>query len=357
MAFDGLTSTKSELDALLLSLGALNQKVDGLAARVTKLETTPGPGPDPEPEPEPEPEPATKRYFSAQSNWNTPISASPSLSPRSQDLVNRLVSLKPGTNTLQLNQNTWAVNVAVAPKGFTGRRVSAINPGNWKMDGIPLLETANGTPDTDAHLVIIDEDQNKVWNFQGNTKRTANGYTAEAMGVFRLDGPGWYNPNMAGPWTGRSSNASLLGGLIFPEELRAGAIEHALAIGIDGSQMAPLSEAARPAYTSDGGGVPGGIPNGTRYQLNPSFNVEASTLGKEAKVIAKAMQKYGFFVTERTSGIALYFRSTSNGLASYAGMNFSGLNGNLLSQCRVIAPALSYEYDFPARFTPAQPYR
>jgi stage V sporulation protein SpoVS len=339
VAYDKVSTLSAEITALDARLSA---QAAALEARVAKLEgavVTPPPNPVPVP----------GRVFNVSANWNTKIAAGAVTAGGSASLVSRLAAL----GSFNLNQNAWAVNVARAPVGFSGPRVSALNPDGWRMEGIPMLPEAIGTPDSDAHLVIIDEDKGLVWNFQGNTKNLGSSYTAEAFGVFRLGGPGWWDPTN-GPWTGRSSNACLLGGLILPDELIAGVIPHALAIGVDGSLLA--AQPVLPAKTTDAGGVVGGLPNGSRLQLDPLFDINTIP-GREARIIAKAMQDYGVFVVERTTGVALYFQSTSNGKANYSGMNFSGLVPGLWNRCRILLPNASYAYDSAPSYTPPMPHK
>lgn len=294
--------------------------------------------------------PIDARYFNAAANWNTPLGSAPSIAPNSSGMINRLKEVKGPTDDWQLNIGQWGPNIAWAPADAP--RTYAANA-DWRIDDVPWVSDATGSPDTDGHCVIIDESRGVAYNFY-QLQRVSGHYTCGALGVFRLDGPGWYNPDMGGPWTGRSANSCLLAGTILPDELRSGRIPHAISFGLDGSAMDQLP--ALPAYTTDPGNPPGGVPNGSRIQLDPSYDVDGSSAGEEAKVILKALQEFGGFIVERTSGFALYFQCTANGNASYAGMDFSGLNGAIFDYCRIITPAASYEYDYPSRFSPAQPY-
>jgi hypothetical protein len=299
---------------------------------------------------------APARFFSRASLFNQPIPAEAKLAPRSIKIRNQLIRVKTADEPLQLNRDLWTVNVSFAP--VDAKRVSVTNADGWRVDGVPLGEDAFGTSDADGHLVIIDQEKNLVWNFY-QARRKGDMLTAAAFGVFRLNGPGWWNPNggsVPGPWSGRSSNASLLGGLIFPEELTAGEIPHALSLSMDVKFMA--QKPALPALTTDDHGVPGGIPNGSRLQLDPRLDLDNLGLGREAKIIARAWQKFGAFIVERGTGIAIYFRSVQNlhGQNPYKGMDFTGLTGRLLQHTRVISPERSYEYDYPSRFNPPMPY-
>jgi hypothetical protein len=278
------------------------------------------------------------KYFASDSLWNTPVPDNPQLASNSSAIAAMLDQSGFG---FQLNQSAWAVNVAVAPPGTP--RTSVHGP-DWTIDNVPITPDSYGTKDSDGHLVIIDQELGKIWNFMGAGNLPSD-HQATAGGVFDIDGSGWWDPNAGGgPWTGRSSNASYLGGLILPEELKAGAIHHALAVGVDVSLMS--DSPAKPALTTDANGVPGGVPNGTRLQLDPNLDLDSLGLGREARIVAEALQEYGAFVIERTSGFALYFQSNQN-LPSdpYASMNFSGLDQKLHDHWQVVAPQAPKSYD------------
>ena len=316
-------------------------EVPTTAEPIALTSNTPDPEPtSPAPSPTPSPTPTGEaKFFAADSLWNTPIADNAQLAGNSDAIASKLDNSGFG---FQLNQSSWGVNIAYAPAG-TPRH--SVTNGDWTMTNVPITADSYGTKDSDSHLVIIDEELGKVWNFMG-ANNLPNDHRATAMGVFDINGSGWWDPSAGGGglWTGRSSNASYLGGLILPEELKAGAIHHALAVGIDVSLMS--DSPARPALTTDANGVPGGVPNGSRLQLDPNLNLDTLGLGPEARIIAEALQEYGAFVTERTSGFALYFQSGQNqGKDLYAGMNFSGLDESLHDHWRVIAPESPINYD------------
>jgi hypothetical protein len=95
--------------------------------------------------------------------------------------------------------------------------------------------------------------------------------------------------------------------------------------------------------------------------LSPTLDLDTMGLGREAKIICQAWQTYGAFVVESTSGFCMYFRSTANGGASYSGMDFTGIRKGdqafttIKNNFRIIAPAPSYEYDYPSRWSPVNP--
>jgi len=283
---------------------------------------------------------STAKYFASDSLWNTPIGDRPVLSPNSARIAGLLDASGFG---FQLNNNNWAVNIAYADAN-TPRYTVTDPQGYWKMDGVPLPASANGTKDSDSHLVIIDQSQNKVWDFMG-AGNLYQSHQAAAFGVYDLNGSGWWDPSAGsgGPWVSRSSNSSSLAGTITPEELKAGHIDHAIAVAADVSLLGHTP--ALPAKTTDGT-VAGGVPIGSHLQLDPNLDINSLLLGPEAKVIAEALQQYGAYVVDRTNGFAVYMQSKQN-LPSdpYTGMNFAGLDSRLHDHWQVLAPEAPDSYD------------
>jgi hypothetical protein len=94
---------------------------------------------------------------------------------------------------------------------------------------------------------------------------------------------------------------ALLGGLITPEEVAAGEIRHALAMGVP--RVAPHFVA--PATDTDGR-TPGGIPLGTHFRLDPSLDVASLGLPRTAAIIAVAAQRYGAYVRDTSGAVPFY---------------------------------------------------
>ena len=63
-----------------------------------------------------------------------------------------------------------------------------------------------------------------------------------------------------------------------------------------------------PANRSDGfnpQNAPNRIPQGLRFRLDPAVNVDALPMSRIGKVIAKAAQRYGFVVWDKSGALAL----------------------------------------------------
>ncbi len=81
-------------------------------------------------------------------------------------------------------------------------------------------------------------------------------------------------------------------------ELKAGVIPHALAMNIPWAKPKTYSW---PAQRSDGRSTdPNAIPEGARFRLDPTLNIDALNLPPMTKMIAKAAQTYGMVVRDQT---------------------------------------------------------
>jgi hypothetical protein len=83
-------------------------------------------------------------------------------------------------------------------------------------------------------------------------------------------------------------------GVVRPEEIQQGHIDHALALIIPYWRKSFI---ACPAVKSTGGADDANaIPIGAQLQLDPTFNVDGTTWAPWQKTIAKALQTYGAYV-------------------------------------------------------------
>ena len=119
-------------------------------------------------------------------------------------------------------------------------------------------------------------------------------------GVSKDDGI-WTNP-----FGTTATGLPFLGGQISVEELRRGHIPHAIGIALVNTETWKIF--SWPANRSDGynpNALPNRIPQGLRFRLDPTIDVDALPLHPVAKTIAKAAQTYGFVVWDKGGSIAL----------------------------------------------------
>jgi hypothetical protein len=103
------------------------------------------------------------------------------------------------------------------------------------------------------------------------------------------------------------------------KELRAGRIEHALALTLP----SPRADAfAWPAQRTDGTGPSDAIPEGARLRLDPDLDLEGLHLPPLTLMIARAAQRHGMIVRDQTGvAVGLYAQDPGRRKDPYTGRN------------------------------------
>jgi hypothetical protein len=234
-------------------------------------------------------------------------------------MINNLLSVFPNPQQVQIEldglQWSWSVPIYTADASTPHQRVCSVDPPSICSNDVPIPTDAIPSPDTDRKMVVVDctvADQPRAWSFWSLKKQdTANGEWTVGTNAFgwvdlsaRGDGLNNYD---GGRWGGRASSWNYIAGLILPEEIARGRIDHALAIALPGQALSP--SAVWPARGSDGySRDPYAIPMGSHLQLDPNLDIDSLSLSSGAKVIAKALQTYGAWVGDAGSTIGLDVR-------------------------------------------------
>ncbi len=345
---DGKVSHTSQGNRTTVRVSKTAQSVKVEALGVTDTGTWPTVTPPPPP-------PPGGRWFSDTSPWNTPIPASAQPVADSSRWISALAASVGGIN---VNQGAWCPAVYYPPPGTQRQTVQLDN--GWRIDGVPIPGNVKPSGDSDAHLCIIDTEQNMAWEFFA-WRGSPGAWGAHAGIVFGLGNHGWWDGTyssggLSGPWAARASGAALSGGLIRKTEAAAGVIPHAL------SACAPkgvIGPPVVPARTSDGSGGSGAMPMGSRIQLDPAVNIATLGLSAGEEMIARAMQTYGVYVTDSSSAFAIYaenFAGGSNpGSNPYPPSWGNGLPKVLIERSRIVASPTGVVWDNRATF--GQPHK
>ena len=158
---------------------------------------------------------------------------------------------------------------------------------------------------TDKHAILIDPDHRygyEVWLGEAR----GDGYHATYLVRTDLRGSGI--SLVDGQSQGiRAFGGSLAGGLIRCRELANGDIPHALAVLLSNDQLRKGSTMFKqkvwPAsFTDDGGrnGYAGEVPMGALLAIPADVDIEKLPLTREGKVLARAYQRFGGYVVDRT---------------------------------------------------------
>jgi hypothetical protein len=188
---------------------------------------------------------------------------------------------------------------------------------------VPLPANAQPAAGSDGDLVVWQPSTDRLWEFW-RLVHEAGGWQASWGGAMRevsLDA-GVYQADVwpgAEPWWGVSaSSLSLVGGLISLEDLRRGAIDHALSMSIPDVRAGVY---ASPAQRSDGSSAdPLSLPEGAHLRLNPNLDLAALHLPAVTLMIARAAQRYGIFVRDGAREVTFQAQDpTPTGTNPYAG--------------------------------------
>ncbi len=188
-----------------------------------------------------------------------------------------------------------------------------------KAGKFPVPKVPPGTKPvsgTDGHLAVI-VDRTVYEIFKATVSADGTITNAKAVGRASLDGNGQTN-NADAP--SNAAGLSLLAGLITPEELASGHIDHALAFSVPGIKG---GTAIFPAWSNVGvscsevGKNPCNtvLAEGSKIQLDPSVNI--SGLPEPQKTIAKALQTHGAYLRDNGGSFAIYGETSNRWPSSY----------------------------------------
>ena len=274
------------------------------------------------------------RLYSSASPFNRPIPAHPVVDPRSAMLVKGLASAATnGGFVIALNRWTVPVYLATARTPRYRLALSASWAPSHSLSGVPIPNAARPDPASDGQVAVVDRRTRCEYDLWEARRRGAT-WSAGWANSLRTSGSGIYGHGLST----RGSGFALLAGLVRPEELATGRIDHALIFSY------PYTSAAgfvAPATESDGKSTRSdAIPEGALLQLDPTLDV-GSLPGYE-RAIARALQRYGMYLGDTSdSNVSLYGVSGQSYVRNpYAGMTSSGGYATLkdipISRFRVI---------------------
>jgi hypothetical protein len=259
----------------------------------------------------------TDRLFAPDSVWNARLADDAPLDPTNDARMAAFAA--EARSEIKRAIGPWIAETQYSTPIYTvgpdqPRASVKIDAGSWANPlktalaaGVPIPADAKPAKGTDGHMTIYQPATDSLWEFW-RAKHRADGWHASWGGAMQnvSTSPGYYSSSSwpglrpSQGWNFGSSATSLpiAAGVVRISELRAGEITHALAIDLpDGCR----TTFAWPAQRTDGGSKsPNCIPEGAHLRLDPSLDLSKLDLPWIDLVLARAAQRYGMIVRDRT---------------------------------------------------------
>jgi len=260
--------------------------------------------------------------YSSANPFAKKIESNPEIDPDSDAMVEGLVSQ--AVIGFVIAQKQWTVPVYYADESTPRYDVTLKCGKEWEMGvtqlkNVPIPDWAepsdddhegeinpdgcggsgNGPDEGDFAMAVIDTSTRCEYDFW-QAKKTKGKWAASWANSISIDSDGVFEKGISA----RGSGFALLNGLIWPDELKAGRIDHAIAFSYDLTRAGgPVSPATDSDGTSKGSDT---MPEGARVQLDPTLDLDSLGLTDYEKTIAKALQEYGMILVDDGGGMAFY---------------------------------------------------
>lgn len=245
------------------------------------------------------------RPFAANAFINTPVSQNAAVAANSPAIISQAVTSYASHAALS-NNSDWGIPIVNAESQSNHYTVGCRYYGCDRHFG-PVQIPAGAQPDSgsDGHLVVLQPNGNELDMWLG--QHTSSGWTAGSRWVESASGPAANCTQVHGCSGANAADFALAAGVIRPEEVAQGHIDHALVITTPDTRQGYI---ACPATNTDGRHAdPNAMPIGAHVQLDPSVNVSALPIPAWERVIAVALQQYGAYVVDTGGSLAIYGQS------------------------------------------------
>jgi hypothetical protein len=248
------------------------------------------------------------RFYSDASFWNTRIPASPSIDPNSADMVSTSLAAFGGRGVINSGDD-WGIPLAYADAHSKTYTIECLLFGCETTVRFRIPRYATPNTESDGHLAIYDPTTNQELDlWQGAYDPRTRTWAASSRTATASD---WGAVCPEGKRCGGGGTAAgflEFGGVIRPEEIAQGHIDHALVLSAPSVRAEYIACPAtnywaslEPQYKRD----PGALPLGARVQLDPEIDVDAKPWPAWEKVVAKALQTYGAYIADVSGSLEL----------------------------------------------------
>jgi hypothetical protein len=282
--------------------------------------------------------PVETSLFAATSVWNSELPTDAPLDPASAILAQTLRDTATANLAARTGPwiQTWDYSTPVyrVPAEQPTVRVQ-LDAGSWAttlqaaLEAVPIPSNAQPAAGTDGHLTIWQPSTDRLWELY-RAHNEPDGWHADFGGaMMNVSGnPGYYTP-LAWPgalsvWGATATSLPAVAGTMLITELQSGVIPHALAMAVPFARARVFSW---PAQRTDGTSAdPNAIPEGARFRIDPTLDLDALDMPPVTRMMAKAAQRYGMIVRDQTSHAIGFFAEdpSPTGADPYASL-FGGL--------------------------------
>lgn len=241
--------------------------------------------------------------FPASNAWNTDISSAPVDSNSANILANMSSGTALHADFGSGTYNGAKIGIPYMVVAGTQARVPIVfnaygdesDPGPYP---IPPTAPVEGEPNAgDRHVLVIDRDNNRLYELGNGYKQSDNSWLAYVGAIFHLDSNTVRPGGQAGWTSADAAGLPIFPGLVRYDEAATGTIPHALRFTVATTRKAYVPPATHWASSNTSVNQP---PMGMRVRLKASFTIPAS-FSTEGKAILQAMKKYGMLLADNGS--------------------------------------------------------
>ncbi len=270
--------------------------------------------------------PGTGPYFTTQMFFNTDVSTVPK-SPASDSLIAALAS-EGGWGNSNVMQIDFAIDVLGADSTTPHRAFTPTS--DWSSpdcdsDPVPVPVGGNVEGETgyactgggDCHLIVVDKDAHKLYEMWRADIQSSTTFYGGCLAIWNLGQT--YSDSLRGD---QCTSADAAGYPIAPllftaDEVAAGHIDHAIRFILPNNRV--QRGYTRPAtHASSTTGISSAPAYGVHLRLRADYPID-SLPTEGAKVVARAMQKYGMYHADG-GNIALTAQADTHTTAKWAGL-------------------------------------
>jgi len=262
----------------------------------------------------------SSRLFAADSVWNACFPADAPIDSGSGEMVEGLVNevdreTSAGTGPYIQTDSYSTPLYVVRAKQPVVRVALDDSHAPWRRGlqrafrKVPIPNRARPAAGSDAHMTVWQPSRDRLWEFWQARKERGVWHASWGGAMKHVSkSPGYFDarswPRLSKSyWGATATSLPVVAGTMLVRELRAGEVDHALALSLP----APRAHVfAWPAQRTDGTGPPDAIPEGARLRIDPDLNLENLDLPRMTLIMARAAQRYGMIVRDQT-GVAIGF--------------------------------------------------